>query len=132
MEIKAKHFKLIYFLLFLCFSSFSSYSQNVGISPQGSGNPNSNAGLDINYTNKGLLIPRIALASTSSASPLSAHVAGMIVYNTVSAAGLTPGLYYNNGAKWNLVFQKLLLREGCSTGMVLPGKPFHQLSLGLN
>jgi hypothetical protein len=62
--------------------------------------PNASAGLDINYTSQGLLIPRIALTGTTSFAPLAAHVAGMVVYNTATVADVTPGMYYNNGTKW--------------------------------
>ncbi|NDV46739.1 hypothetical protein D0T49_06725 [Paludibacter sp. 221] len=71
--------------------------------------PDGNAVLDLrsNYeTGKhgGLLLPRVALTSTTSASPLSAHVAGMTIYNTATRGtdntAVTPGLYYNDGIKW--------------------------------
>ncbi|MFK5959302.1 MAG: hypothetical protein QM495_10615, partial [Lutibacter sp.] len=51
-------------------------------------------------TNKGFLPPRVALTSTTSASPLAAHVAGMVVYNTATAGDVIPGLYVNNGTAW--------------------------------
>ncbi len=85
------------FLLFFLFSTIS-FSQ-VGI---GTTNPNSNALLDVDssiYTG-GILLPRLGLSSTGSFAPLSAHVAGMIVYNTASIADVTPGFYYNNGTLW--------------------------------
>lgn len=53
---------------------------------------------------KGLLLPRVALSSTSDATPLSAHVKGMFVYNTATTTAgsndVTPGIYYNDGTKW--------------------------------
>ena len=65
---------------------------------------NSNSVLEIESTDKGLLLPRVALSATSSATPLSAHVAGMVVYNTATAGTapneVMPGYYYNDGAKW--------------------------------
>jgi uncharacterized protein (TIGR02145 family) len=71
----------------------------VAVTTDGS-SPNSNAMLEIKSTNKGLLPPRIALTSTSAASPLSSHVEGMMVYNTATAGDVTPGFYYNNGTSW--------------------------------
>ncbi|MEZ4874672.1 MAG: hypothetical protein R2793_04310 [Flavobacteriaceae bacterium] len=62
--------------------------------------PNSNAMLDVTSTNKGTLLPRVSLTSTASAAPLSAHVAGMLLYNTATVGDVTPGYYYNNGAQW--------------------------------
>ncbi|MBP1676658.1 MAG: hypothetical protein H6Q20_1217 [Bacteroidetes bacterium] len=61
---------------------------------------NADAMLEIESTNKGLLLPRVALTATTSAAPLSTHVAGMAVYNTATAGDVTPGYYYNDGTKW--------------------------------
>jgi len=67
------------------------------------GTPNANAMLEVEATDKGVLLPRVALESTASANPLSAHVQGMTVYNTASVGDVTPGQYYNDGTKWNRV-----------------------------
>ena len=64
---------------------------------------NSNAVLELESTDKGLLIPRVALSSTSSASPLSAFVAGMMVYNTATAGDVTPGFYVSSGSSWSKI-----------------------------
>ncbi|MFC4263643.1 hypothetical protein ACFOWM_12180 [Ferruginibacter yonginensis] len=56
--------------------------------------------LEIESSNKGLLLPRVALTGTANIAPLTAHVAGMTVYNTATAGDVTPGYYYNDGAKW--------------------------------
>ncbi|MBS1644684.1 MAG: hypothetical protein JST36_06555 [Bacteroidetes bacterium] len=62
--------------------------------------PNANAILELESNNKGFLLPRVALDSTLLATPLSANVAGMTVYNTATAHDVTPGYYYNDGTKW--------------------------------
>jgi uncharacterized protein (TIGR02145 family) len=62
--------------------------------------PNANAVMELESNKRGLLMPRIALQGTSLASPLSAHVAGMVVYNTATISDVTPGYYYNDGTKW--------------------------------
>ena len=67
--------------------------------------PNRNAVLDLNINDTtngsaGLLLPRLALVSTANPSPLTLHVAGMQVYNTVTAGNVTPGIYFNDGTKW--------------------------------
>ncbi|MBB4805553.1 hypothetical protein HNP38_000825 [Chryseobacterium defluvii] len=80
-------------------SFFLAQTGNVGINTS---SPDSNAVLDVVSSDKGLLPPRVSLTSTSSASPLTAHVAGMIVYNTATAGDVTPALYYNDGTKWVL------------------------------
>jgi hypothetical protein len=76
------------------------------------GDPNGNALLDLKENvggtaTKGLLLPRVALTSANLATPMSAHVAGMVVYNTgtslpaVSGENyVSPGYYYNTGSRW--------------------------------
>jgi len=61
---------------------------------------NANSVLEVESTNKGLLLPRVTLTGTANVAPLSAHIAGMIVYNTATAGDVTPGYYYNDGSKW--------------------------------
>jgi hypothetical protein len=66
-------------------------------------NPNvidSNSVLEIESTNKGLLLPRLLLSSTTTAAPLSAFVQGMFVYNTATSNDVIPGIYYCDGSKW--------------------------------
>ncbi|MGX7668167.1 hypothetical protein [Flavobacterium pedocola] len=82
------------------FVSLSLYSQ-VGI---GTSTPDSNSVLDIKSDAKGVLISRVTLSATSIASPLSQHVAGMIVYNTTPSGtgdlAVYKGFYYNDGNQW--------------------------------
>ncbi len=61
---------------------------------------NPNAVLEIESSNKGLLLPRLALSSTTVATPLSDFVQGMFVYNTAFINDVTPGIYYCDGSKW--------------------------------
>lgn len=53
-----------------------------GTVPGGSLIPNADAILELESSNKGLLLPRVELDSTGLPSPLSSHVQGMTVYNT--------------------------------------------------
>lgn len=66
----------------------------------GTTSPNSDAALDITSTTSGLLLPRLALTNTTSPSPLTNDVAGMVVYNTATAGDVTPGFYVNDGTDW--------------------------------
>jgi len=68
----------------------------------GTTTPNTDASLQVTSpgANKGLLLPTVLLTSTSSATPMTAHVAGMLVYNTATTGDVVPGLYVNDGAKW--------------------------------
>ena len=70
--------KIIISFLFALVISLPALAQNVGINATGAA-PNANAGLDVDFTDKGVLIPRVSLSGTSDFAPLSAHVAGMVV-----------------------------------------------------
>jgi len=73
--------------------------------------PNPDAVLDLITpdNNKGFLPPRIALVAPHDPAPLSAHVEGMIVYNTANVPdSLEEGLYVDNGTRWvHLVYAAL-------------------------
>ena len=60
----------------------------------------SNAIAEYQTLNKGILLPRIALDSTTLPTPLTAHRAGMFLYNPTSIHDVKPGTYYNNGTRW--------------------------------
>lgn len=89
-------------LLFVAFSaSIASAQVKIGSNPT-TINPSSI--LEIESTNKGLLMPRVALISTVDPSPLASHSAGMILYNTATSGtapdNVVPGIYYNDGSRW--------------------------------
>ncbi|MDR1714728.1 MAG: hypothetical protein ACK5KN_07035 [Dysgonomonas sp.] len=100
--------KLLLLCLVICFCQITHAQVTIG-----SGEiPNANALLDLKETStgtssKGLLLPRVSLTSTALASPLSAHVAGMTVYNTATTGDVTPGHYYNDGTKWVKLFPEV-------------------------
>ncbi len=72
---------------------------------------NPNAILELESTNKGLLLPRVSLTGgTTSPAPLAAHVAGMAVYNTTTIGDTQPGYYYNDGARWVRLSDNLAIR----------------------
>ncbi len=98
------------FLLSLCSGMFFkiNYSQNVGINSTGAA-PNNSAGLDIDFTNKGLLIPRVALTSSTDATTISSPATSLLVYNT-GTGGLSPaGYYYNAGTPGSPNWVRLLI-----------------------
>lgn len=98
------------FFLFFVIGALGSISAQVTIGSSNS--PNDDALLDLKAeadgsSEKGLLMPRVALEAANLAKPLGAHVAGMTVYNTAVSPGTVasenyvfPGFYYNNGSKW--------------------------------
>ena len=126
----------IYWMILLLLSvTLTGYSQTVGMSPSGATAPNTAAGLDVNFSTRGILIPRVALTGSTSSLPLTAHVAGMIVYNTATVADVIPGMYYNNGTKWISVFPKtstagdMLYWDGTTWKPIPIGTPGQRLQM---
>lgn len=101
----------LYYKIFTClvFALFtlSARSQNVGISSSSSFTPDASAALDVSYTNKGLLIPRVALTANNVAGPVSSPATSLLVYNTATAGtspnNVVPGYYYWNGSAWAML-----------------------------
>ncbi|SDQ71348.1 hypothetical protein SAMN05421664_2288 [Chryseobacterium soldanellicola] len=93
----------------------------------GTAYPNTNSVLELSSTNKGFILPRVALTATNNASPVSSHIAGMTVYNTATNTSsasnpVYPGEYYNDGTQWN---RKITASE---TRMLVGGTITDQLS----
>jgi hypothetical protein len=69
---------------------------------------NSNAVVEMEASNKGMLLPRVTLTATDNPAPLTAHVPGMMVYNTATGGtgktAVVPGIYLNDGTKWALMY----------------------------
>ncbi len=93
--------KIIFIILGLGFIFQNAKAQSVGINSSGS-SPNTSAGLDIDFSNKGLLIPRVNITDLTNASPISSPATSLIVYNTNTTTG--PGYFYWDGSKWVKVF----------------------------
>src|SRR5690554_846689 len=62
------------------------------------------AALDIESSDSGILIPRVALSNINTAAPVVAPEISELVYNTATAGSapnnVSPGYYYWNGTKW--------------------------------
>lgn len=108
--------------LMIMVAATHAQSGSVGI---GTTTPNSNASLELGATNKGFLPNRVALSATDNAAPLTAHVVGMMVYNTATAGtaptNVFPGWYYNDGTQWirfavSFTGQTLLYGSGAPVG----------------
>ena len=80
-----------FLLLFLSVMISLSASAQVGIN---TAMPHGSAALDVTSTDKGLLIPRVALASA-----IGAPAEGLMVYQTTAPKGF----YYYNGMGWTLI-----------------------------
>lgn len=93
--------KVFILVLVSCFMRLNA--QNVGISNTGAA-PAASAMLDIVASDRGLLVPRLALSDITVAAPVTAPVVSLIVYNTATAGvspnNVFPGFYYWDGTKW--------------------------------
>lgn len=70
----------------------------------GTATPNTDALLEMNTTNKGLLLPRVQLTSLTSPAPLATFTPGMVVY-CIGNAGTAPnnvtaGFYIASSTSW--------------------------------
>lgn len=93
--------KTLLFLAIYCLVSFVSTAQQVGI---GTTTPDPSAMLDVVSTNKGMLVPRVALFNPDSSLPVAGAAVGLLVYNTATAGiapnNVIPGFYYWTGTRW--------------------------------
>ena len=94
--------KKILLLVTIALNAFTCVYAQVGI---GTNTPNPSARLDITATNKGLLMPRIALTGTGDITTIPSPATSLLIYNTATAgigkAAVTPGFYFYNGAAWS-------------------------------
>lgn len=65
------------------------------------GVPNPLADLTLKSANKGFVLNLVPLTSSTDNTTIGAHTTGMIVFNTSSVSDILPGVYYNDGTKWN-------------------------------
>lgn len=89
---------VIWTLLALIAFSQNSYSQ-VAINSSGN-SPDPSALLDISSSNKGLLIPRVALTGTTDNTTVPGAANGLMVINIATVSDVTPGLYVRSGGQW--------------------------------
>lgn len=86
------------FALILLLVTVVSNAQ-VGI---GTNNPNPSSQLDIVADDKGILIPKVPLISTTDTITITnGNVESLLVYNTNTQNDITPGFYYWYNNKWN-------------------------------
>lgn len=86
-------------LISLLMGNILKAQNNVGIGSS-SFTPDPSAGLEIQFTDKGLLIPRVALMSTTDQTTIPSPATSLLVYN-IGTGGLTPaGYYYWDGSQW--------------------------------
>ena len=93
---------VIVFLMLILFAEISVVAQ-LGVNTDNSA-PDPSAGLDVKFTNKGFLPPRVALTAINSALPVTAPATGLLVYNTATTGtppnNVLPGYHCWSGTKW--------------------------------
>jgi len=105
--------KMTFLAALLGVTQFSNAQVGIGTS-----NPADAVQLEISATNKGVLIPRVQLTNITTFSPITGTaVESLLVYNTATAANVTPGFYYwvpVNGtvaAHWERIVNQTQLDE---------------------
>lgn len=109
-------FKLIILLLLAILTRpVISGAQNVAINSTGN-TPDASAMIDVQSTNKGILIPQVSLTALNAASPLTNPATSLLIYNTNASINGGKGYYYNAGTSGTPNWVKLVVVD--STGIV--------------
>lgn len=100
----------------------------------GNSTPDASAILDISAFNKGVLLPRVALTSTTDQSTINAPSSGMLAYNTGAGTLQYKGYVFWNGTEWRSLDNTTLVNPSitslqCSSATLSPtqliaGVPF--------
>jgi hypothetical protein len=82
--------------------------------------------LEVTSTNKGVLLPRVALASATDKTTIANPETGLLVYNTGTAALKTTGYLYWNGTDWRTLGGTSVVAGSvgaipCSGATLVPG-----------
>jgi hypothetical protein len=87
--------------LLIAIAILASYTlmAQVAVTTDGS-SADPSAMLEVKSTDKGMLIPRVALTGTTDVTTISSPATSLLVYNTATAGDVTPGFYYWNGTAW--------------------------------
>lgn len=89
-------------VLLLLIGSVHGYSQ-VGMNGN---NPNKSAALDLDSNNKGFLMPRISLLSSTDNVTINFPAKSLLIYNTANRADVVEGFYFWDSAKWVKISSK--------------------------
>ena len=95
----SKQILLAFSCALLC-AGFASAQVGINIA-----NPDSSTALDINSSDKGFLMTKVALTGSDDLTTITpSPTTGLIVYNTATAGGagvdVVPGFYYFDGTSW--------------------------------
>ncbi|NTW32871.1 MAG: hypothetical protein HGB12_09635 [Bacteroidetes bacterium] len=118
---------IIYVLLtfnFITLQTFNSFSQGGAAINTSGAAAVSSAMLDVSSTNQGMRIPRVALTSITSASPVTNPVNSLLVYDSATVSGVngvSPGYYYWDTTSTPDKWVKLLADVSGSNGWLTNG-----------
>ncbi|MDO5978126.1 beta strand repeat-containing protein [Flavivirga spongiicola] len=106
-------------LLFFAFFSIGYISiAQVGV---GTPLPNSSAQLDVVASDKGILIPRVSLLSSTDITTISnGNVESLLIFNTSTISDVRPGYYYWHNNIWNRIIIQGESASGVSSGSGAP------------
>lgn len=99
---------VFFWAIFLLSFPLNSFSQNIGINSIGIP-PAADAGLDVFFQNKGILIPRVSLASSTDLMGNASLQTGLMVFKNAGVWGAPDGFYYWDGNHWGTSFAGWLL-----------------------
>lgn len=101
------------FTAIVVMASVNYLNAQVGI---GTTNPNASSSLEIYSTNSGVLIPRVALTSSTDNTTISNPAEYLMVFNTATTSTLTPGLVYWKDNSWKRLANTSELSSGSGSG----------------
>lgn len=88
-------------ILVISVSSSVTFAQNISINETGNV-PDQSAILDVQSTDKGVLIPRVDIADLNTAAPVVAPETSLLVFNTNATTG--EGYFYWDGLRWVSIY----------------------------
>ncbi|WP_052248393.1 hypothetical protein [Chryseobacterium taiwanense] len=86
---------------------------STGATGIGTTSPDASSMLDIVSTNKGMLVPRVNLTSSTFQLSAAANATGLLVYN--SGSTLSQGYYFWNGSEWRALISATSTPPSIST-----------------
>lgn len=122
-ELKRRFGYIVITLFSIILGCERSFSQNISVNTTGA-LPNVSALLDVDAApgnNKGLLIPRIPLASLTDATTIPTPAISLLVYNTGTGGLLPAGYWYNSGTSTSPLWVQLLNSGSAVTAWLLLG-----------
>lgn len=108
--------KKIIYINFLFWGSLTVAQNSVGINTT---IPDNSSVLDINSSNKGILLPRVSLVDvTNITTPINTPATGLLVWNTnaLVTGGDGIGYYFYNGTTWQRYHEKSSLDNAYDKG----------------